>query len=133
MWPAVPVGGLDADGSALPLFDIGVGSESHTADDAAAPLSDDDFHRLFHGDSPADSDSAVLEDGFAFDVLDGGDLSAFPFDSLVDFDSEPVLPLSALDPPHGLPDETARSPAGLQPCLGASTSRCDGQGLAASG
>ncbi|PLB36034.1 transcription factor HAC1 [Aspergillus candidus] len=109
-------------GSALPLFDLGVGSGSHAADDAAAPLSDDDFHRLFHGDSPADSDPAVLEDGFAFDVLDGGDLSAFPFDSLVDFDSEPVLPLSALDPPHGLPDETARSPARLQPCLGASTS-----------
>ncbi|KAF5865847.1 transcription factor that binds to CRE motif [Aspergillus alliaceus] len=98
--------------------------------DIAAPLSDDDFNRLFHGDSSVEPDSSVLEDGFAFDVLEGGDLSAFPFDSLVNFDSEPVT-LEGIEMAHGLPDEASRKTSSVQPSLGASTSRCDGQSIAA--
>ncbi|KAJ5118497.1 Snf7 [Penicillium atrosanguineum] len=93
-------------------------------------LSDDDFRRLFHGDSPAESNPSFPEDGFAFGPLDGGDLSAFPFDSLVDFDPESVA-LEGADS-TGLPDETSHSTASVQPSLGASTSRCDGQSIAAS-
>ncbi|CAK36867.1 uncharacterized protein An01g00160 [Aspergillus niger] len=128
--PAVSVAGLEGEGSALSLFDVGSNPEPHAADDLAAPLSDDDFHRLFNVDSPVGSDSSVLEDGFAFDVLDGGDLSAFPFDSMVDFDPESVG-FEGIEPPHGLPDETSRQTSSVQPSLGASTSRCDGQGIAA--
>ena len=124
------VAGLEGAGSALPLFDLGSNSESHAANDVAAPLSDDDFHRLFHGDSSAEPDSSVLEDGFAFGVLDGGDPSAFPFDSMVNFDPESVN-LEGIESAHGLPDETSRQTPGLQPSLGASTSRCDGQSIAA--
>ncbi|KAG0158716.1 hypothetical protein PDIDSM_6235 [Penicillium digitatum] len=101
-----------------------------TANDVAAPLSDDDFRRLFHGDSPAEPNPAFPEDGFAFDVLDGGDLSAFPFDSMVDFDPESVV-LEGVQP-SDLSDETSHQTISLQPSLGASTSRCDGQSIAAS-
>lgn len=125
----------------LPLFDLAsteTKSTSSSDHDVAAPLSDDDFRRLFHGDSPAEPDSSVLEDGFAFGgVFDGGDqLAAFPFDSMVNFDPDSVLfdqqqqqKSSASD----LPDETARETASVQPSLGASPSRCDGQSIAASG
>ncbi|KAJ5514905.1 Snf7 [Penicillium fimorum] len=98
--------------------------------DLQSPLSDDDFRRLFHGDSPSESNSSFPEDGFAFDVLDGGDLSAFPFDSMVDFDPESVV-LDGVQS-SGLSDETSHQTASLQPSLGASTSRCDGQSIAAS-
>ncbi|PYI17856.1 hypothetical protein BO99DRAFT_474670 [Aspergillus violaceofuscus CBS 115571] len=98
--------------------------------DLQSPLSDDDFNRLFSGDSPAGSDSSVLEDGFAFDLLDGGDLSAFPFDSMVNFDPDSVN-FDGIDPPHGLPDEASCQTSSVQPSLGASTTRCDGQGIAA--
>ncbi|RAH40939.1 transcription factor HAC1 [Aspergillus brunneoviolaceus CBS 621.78] len=128
--PAVSVAGLEGDGSALSLFELGSNVEPHAADDLAAPLSDDDFNRLFSGDSPAGSDSSVLEDGFAFDLLDGGDLSAFPFDSMVNFDPDSVN-FDGIDPPHGLPDEASCQTSSVQPSLGASTTRCDGQGLAA--
>nr|Q4WEY8.2 RecName: Full=Transcriptional regulator of the unfolded protein response hacA; AltName: Full=BZIP transcription factor hacA [Aspergillus fumigatus Af293] len=128
--PAVSVGGLEGPGSALPLFDLGSGVEHDAANDIAAPLSDDDFHRLFNGDSSTEPDSSVIEDGFSFDILDSGDLSAFPFDSMVNFDSEPVA-LEGIEPAHGLPNETPYQTSGLQPSLGASTSRCDGQGIAA--
>ncbi|RDW83994.1 transcription factor HAC1 [Aspergillus mulundensis] len=100
--------------------------------DLQSPLSDDDFHRLFHGDSSLESDSSLLEDGFAFDVLDSGDLSAFSFDSMVDFDTEPIT-LEDLEQPNSLPDPTSCKAASLQPSHGASTSRCDGQGIAAGG
>lgn len=123
------VGGLEGSGSALPLFDLS--AEPQTANDVAAPLSDDDFRRLFHGDSPAEPNPSFPEDGFAFDVLDGGDLSAFPFDSMVDFDPESVV-LEGVQP-SGLSDETSHQTTSLQPSLGASTSRCDGQSIAASG
>lgn len=113
----------------LPLFDLNV--EPTAANDAAAPLSDDDFRRLFHGDSPSESNPSFPEDGFAFGVLDGGDLSAFPFDSLVDFDPESVA-LEGVDP-TGFSDEASHPTPSLQPSLGASTSRCDGQSIAASG
>lgn len=125
MRPAVSVAGLEGAG-ALPLFDL---SDPQPANDVAAPLSDDDFRRLFHGDSPAEPNPSFPEDGFAFDVLDGGDLSAFPFDSMVDFDPESVV----LDGVPGLSDETAHQTASVQPSHGASTSRCDGQSIAASG
>ncbi|THC97475.1 hypothetical protein EYZ11_003063 [Aspergillus tanneri] len=95
-----------------------------------SPLSDDDFHRLFHCDSSAEPDSSVLEDGFAFDILEGGDLSAFPFDSMVNFDSEPVGLESS--EPSTLSDEASRQTSSMQSSLGASTSRCDGQSIAAS-
>ncbi|KGO39151.1 Snf7 [Penicillium expansum] len=98
--------------------------------DLQSPLSDDDFRRLFHGDSPAEQNPSFPEDGFAFDVLDGGDLSAFPFDSMVDFDPESVV-LEGVQP-SGLSDETSHQTTSLQPSLGASTSRCDGQSIAAS-
>ncbi|EAU36136.1 hypothetical protein ATEG_02862 [Aspergillus terreus NIH2624] len=111
------------------LCDLQCG-ESYAADDLAAPLSDDDFRRLFHGDSPAEPDSSVIEDGVPFELFDGGDLSAFPFDSMVNFDSEPV-PLEDIESSHHLPDEGSRQTAGVQPGLGASTSRCDGQSVAA--
>ena len=128
----------------LPLFDSGSSSGDH---DVAAPLSDDDFRRLFHGDSPAEPDSSVLEDGFAFGgVFDGGDqLAAFPFDSMVNFDPDSVLfdnnnnnnghleQHQQKQQASDLSDETARETAGVQPSLGASTSRCDGQSIAASG
>jgi transcriptional activator HAC1 len=104
--------------------------EHDAANDIAAPLSDDDFHRLFNGDSSTEPDSSVIEDGFSFDILDSGDLSAFPFDSMVNFDSEPVA-LEGIEPAHGLPNETSYQTSSLQPSLGASTSRCDGQGIAA--
>ncbi|CAG8141208.1 unnamed protein product [Penicillium salamii] len=97
--------------------------------DLQSPLSDDDFRRLFHGDSPAEPNPSFPEDGFAFDVLDGGDLSAFPFDSMVDFDPESVV----LEGVTGLSDETSHQTVSLQPSHGASTSRCDGQSIAASG
>ncbi|CAG7986878.1 unnamed protein product [Penicillium nalgiovense] len=99
--------------------------------DLQSPLSDDDFRRLFHGDSPAEPNPSFPEDGFAFDVLDGGDLSAFPFDSMVDFDPESVV-LEGVQP-SGLSDETSLQTTSLQPSHGASTSRCDGQSIAASG
>ncbi|KAF3024659.1 hypothetical protein E8E15_009699 [Penicillium rubens] len=105
--------------------------ELETANDVAAPLSDDDFRRLFHGDSPAEPNPSFPEDGFAFDVLDGGDISAFPFDSMVDFDPESVV-LEGVQP-SGLSDETSLQTTSLQPSHGASTSRCDGQSIAASG
>lgn len=127
--PAVSVAGLEGAGSALPLFDLS--NEPQTANDVAAPLSDDDFRRLFHGDSPAEPNPSFPEDGFAFDVLDGGDLSAFPFDSMVDFDPESVV-LEGVQP-SGLSDETSLQTTSLQPSHGASTSRCDGQSIAASG
>jgi transcriptional activator HAC1 len=127
----VSVGGLEGDGSALSLFDLGNTIIKHeSTNDLAAPLSDDDFRRLFDSDSSLDPDSSILEDGFAFGVLDGGDLSAFSFDSMVDFDTEPVT-LEDLEQPHGLPDQTSCKIASLQPSHGASTSRCDGQGIAA--
>lgn len=129
--PAVSVAGLEGAGGALPLFDLGSGIESDAANDVAAPLSDDDFRRLFHGNSPSESNPSFPEDGFTFGPLDGGDLSAFPFDSLVDFDPESVA-LEGADS-TGLPDETSHSTASVQPSLGASTSRCDGQSIAASG
>ncbi|KAJ5430570.1 Basic leucine zipper [Penicillium cf. griseofulvum] len=112
-----------------PLFDLS--DEPQTANDVAAPLSDDDFRRLFHGDSPSEPNPSFPEDGFAFDVLDGGDLSAFPFDSMVDFDPESVV-LDGVQS-SGLSDETSHQTTSLQPSLGASTSRCDGQSIAASG
>ncbi|EIT81287.1 hypothetical protein AO1008_02939 [Aspergillus oryzae 100-8] len=117
-------------GSALPLFDLGSDLKHHSTDDVAAPLSDDDFNRLFHGDSSVEPDSSVFEDGLAFDVLEGGDLSAFPFDSMVNFDSEPVT-LEGIEMAHGLPDETTCKTSSVQPGFGASTTRCDGQGIAA--
>ena len=123
------VSGLEGAGCALTLFELS-GVEPPAAD-AAAPLSDDDFRRLFHGDSPTESNPSFPEDGFAFGVLDGGDLSAFPFDSMVDFDPESVA-LEGADP-AGLSDEHARPPSSVQPSHGASTSRCDGQSIAASG
>jgi transcriptional activator HAC1 len=128
--PAVSVGSLEGSGAALPLFDL-----THEPHDVAAPLSDDDFRRLFHGDGAAESNPSFPEDGFAFGALDATDLSSFPFDSLVDFDSEPVgsLDVSLVDHPAGLSDESACPPASVQPSLGASTSRCDGQSIAASG
>lgn len=129
--PAVSVSGLEGVGSALPLFDLGSGAESNAARDVAAPLSDDDFHRLFHGDSSAEPDSSVVEDGFAFGVFDHGDLSAFPFDSMVNFDPESVSFDDIDQQAHGLPDETSRQTPSVQPSLGASTSRCDGQSIAA--
>ncbi|QRD84349.1 transcriptional activator hacA [Aspergillus flavus] len=128
--PAVSVAGLEGDGSALPLFDLGSDLKHHSTDDVAAPLSDDDFNRLFHGDSSVEPDSSVFEDGLAFDVLEGGDLSAFPFDSMVNFDSEPVT-LEGIEMAHGLPDETTCKTSSVQPGFGASTTRCDGQGIAA--
>ncbi|KAJ6153747.1 Snf7 [Penicillium chermesinum] len=124
------VAGLEGNEGPLPLFDLGAG-EAPAATDVAAPLSDDDFRRLFHGDSPVESNPSFPEDGFTFGVLDGGDLSAFPFDSMVDFDPESVA-LEGVDP-AGLPDEASHPPASMQPSLGASTSRCDGQSIAASG
>lgn len=129
--PAVSVGGLEGDGSALSLFDLDA-SLKHEPNDAAAPLSDDDFHRLFHGDSSIKSDTSVLEDGFAFNVLDSGDLSAFSFDSMVDFDTEPVS-FEDIEQPNDLPNSTSCKTPSLQPSHGASTSRCDGQGIAAGG
>lgn len=125
------VGGLEGSGSAL-LSDLGSSLESHAASNAAAPLSDDDFRRLFHSDSSVEPDSSLVEDGLSFDILNGGDLSAFPFDSLVDFDPEPVA-LDGVDSSIGLPDEASHQATGVQPSLGASTSRCDGQSIAASG
>ncbi|KAI7969619.1 hypothetical protein EIK77_001146 [Talaromyces pinophilus] len=99
-----------------------------------APLSDDDFRRLFNSDSPSEPDSELHESGLPFDLLDGGDVSAFAFDSLVDFDPDPVVGLDGLvDSSIGLSDESAYSTSGMQPSLGASTSRCDGQSIAASG
>lgn len=126
------------DGSVkLPGFDdLQPELEPHAADGPhAAPLSDDEFRSLFRSDSPSASDLDIVESGLSVDLLSGGDLSAFAFDSLVDFDAEPVGALDAVvEPPSvGLPDENARQTAGVQPCLGASTSRCDGQGIAASG
>ncbi|KAJ5392408.1 Snf7 [Penicillium cosmopolitanum] len=104
--------------------------------DLQSPLSDDDFRRLFHGDSAAESNPSFPEDGFAFGALDGvSDLSSFPFDSLVDFDPESVGSLdgvNVVDQSTGLSDESACPPASVQPSLGASTSRCDGQSIAAS-
>jgi transcriptional activator HAC1 len=130
--PAVSVAGLEGAGSAaLPLFDLGSEIEAPAANDIAAPLSDDDFRRLFNGDSPSESNPSFPEDGFAFGVLDGGDLSAFPFDSLVDFGPESVA-LEGVDP-TSLSDEASHKTACVQPSLGASTSRCDGQSIAASG
>ncbi|KAJ5770857.1 Basic leucine zipper [Penicillium nucicola] len=99
--------------------------------DLQSPLSDDDFRRLFNGDSPAEPNPSFPEDGFAFDVLDGGDLSAFPFDSMVDFDPESVV-LEGVQS-SSVSDETSHQTTCLQPSLGASTSRCDGQSIAASG
>lgn len=125
------VGGLEGDGNTLSLFDLGTGVKDES-NDATAPLSDDDFHRLFHGDSSIKSDSSVLEDGFAFDALDSGDLSAFSFDSMVDFDTEPVS-LEDIEQPNGLPNPTSCKTPSVQPSHGASTSRCDGQGIAAGG
>ncbi|KAJ5981550.1 Basic leucine zipper [Penicillium canescens] len=123
------VGGPEGAGSALPLFDLS--EEPSTTNDVAAPLSDDDFRRLFNDDSPAEPNSSFPEDGFAFDVLDGGYLSAFPFDFMVDFDPESVV-LEGVQS-SGVSDETAHQTTCLQPSLGASTSRCDGQSIAASG
>ncbi|EAA66464.1 hypothetical protein AN9397.2 [Aspergillus nidulans FGSC A4] len=128
--PAVSVGGLEGDESALTLFDLGASIKHEPTHDLTAPLSDDDFRRLFNGDSSLESDSSLLEDGFAFDVLDSGDLSAFPFDSMVDFDTEPVT-LEDLEQTNGLSDSASCKAASLQPSHGASTSRCDGQGIAA--
>ncbi|TQB74959.1 transcription factor that binds to CRE motif [Monascus purpureus] len=91
--------------------------------DVAAPLSDDDFHRLFNSDSSTTPESSFPEDVFIFDILDG-DLPAFSFDSLVDFNPE--------EPTQCPPDEASHETSGVQPSPGASTSRCDGQGLAAS-
>lgn len=125
------VSGLEGVGSALPLFDLGSGAEPNAARDVAAPLSDDDFHRLFHGDSSAEPDSSVVEDGLAFGVFDNGDLSAFPFDSMVNFDPDSVSFDDIDQQAHGLPDETSRKTSSVQPSLGASTSRCDGQSIAA--
>jgi transcriptional activator HAC1 len=49
---------------------------------------------------------------------------------LVDFDPESVT----LDGDRPvLPDETTHPTTSMQPSLGASTSRCDGQSIAASG
>ncbi|KAJ5975157.1 Basic leucine zipper [Penicillium waksmanii] len=105
--------------------------------DLQSPLSDDDFRRLFHGDSAAESNPSFPEDGFAFGALDGvSDLSSFPFDSLVDFDPESVVTLdgvNVVDQSTGLSDEPTCPTASVQPSLGASTSRCDGQSIAASG
>ncbi|TQB75954.1 transcription factor that binds to CRE motif [Monascus purpureus] len=99
--------------------------------DLQSPLSDDDFRRLFDSDSSPMPDSSFPEDGFIFDVLDGGDLSAFSFDSLVDFDPESVA-LENRESTYCLPDEASHQTPGVQPGPGASNSRCDGQSLAAS-
>ena len=106
---------------------------SSTSGATTAPLSDDDFRRLFNSDSASESDSELHESGLPFDLLDGGDVSAFAFDSLVDFDPDPVAGLDLIDSSIGLSDESALSTSGMQPSLGASTSRCDGQSIAASG
>jgi transcriptional activator HAC1 len=100
------------------------------ANDLAAPLSDDDFRRLFNSDSPAASDSELYESGLPLDFLDGGDMPTFAFDSLVDFDPEPVHLDSSV---VGLSEESAQQTSSMQPSHGASTSRCDGQSIAASG
>lgn len=113
-----------------------VGAESSATNGAAtAPLSDDDFRRLFNSDSPSEPDTELNESGLPFDLFDGGDVSAFAFDSLVDFDPEPVVVLDEIvdSSAAGPSNETAHPTAGMQPSLGASTSRCDGQSIAASG
>jgi transcriptional activator HAC1 len=130
--PAVSIEGLEGSGAVLSFLDSQPSYESHAADDLAAPLSDDDFRRLFHSDTPVGSDHLVVEDGLTFGLLQGGDLSAFPFDSLVDFDPEPVI-LDNVDSSIGLSDEAPLQTTGMHPSLGASTSRCDGQSVAASG
>ncbi|KAF4979694.1 hypothetical protein F66182_17271, partial [Fusarium sp. NRRL 66182] len=131
--PAVSVEGFEGS-SGNPLF-VDLEQPTVAANGATtAPLSDDDFRRLFNSDSPSESDSELHESGLPFDLLDGGDVSAFAFDSLVDFDPDPVVGLDDLvDSSIGLSDESAHSTSSMQPSLGASTSRCDGQSIAASG
>ncbi|EEP77681.1 hypothetical protein UREG_02530 [Uncinocarpus reesii 1704] len=97
----------------------------------AAPLSDDDFRRLFDGDSSSEPDLSFLEDGFSFDLLPGGDLPTLAFDSMVDFDPEPGK-VENLESAIGLPGPTSHPIASVQPSFGASTERCDEQGIAAS-
>lgn len=132
MRPAVSIGGLPGPESlSLPLFEPK--SEQHdAANPDAAPLSDDDFRRLFRGDPSAESDLSLLEGGLSLDLLHGGDPATFPFDSLVDFDPEPVE-LDGLDTSISFPDSTSCKTASVQPSFGASTQRCDEQGIAAGG
>ncbi|WEW59480.1 transcription factor that binds to CRE motif [Emydomyces testavorans] len=96
----------------------------------AAPLSDDDFHRLFDGDSSAEPDLSFLEEGFSIDLLSGGDLSTLAFDSMVDFDPDSGK-VDNLKSAIGLPDPASHSATSVQPSFGASTERCDEQGIAA--
>ncbi|CRG88707.1 Transcriptional activator hacA [Talaromyces islandicus] len=119
-----------AEASDLTQHPAAVLCDLQSANDLAAPLSDDDFRRLFSSDSPAASDSELYESGLPLDFLDGGDMPTFAFDSLVDFDPEPVALDSSI---VGLSEESAQQTSGMQPSLGASTSRCDGQSIAASG
>ncbi|KAK2732958.1 hypothetical protein FQN57_002327 [Myotisia sp. PD_48] len=94
------------------------------------PLSDDDLRRLFDGDSTTEPDLSLLEGGLSFDLLSGGDLSAFAFDSMVDLDPEPVE-FEDLGSSIGFPDPTSHQTASMQPSYGASFERCDEQGIAA--
>jgi transcriptional activator HAC1 len=124
---------------------------------APPPLSDDDLSRLFDADSAPEPDLSFLEDGLPFDLLSSGrhGLSSFAVDSLVDFDPESLLDNDSNDndtsssSSHqnllhhhhnsfesaivGLPDPATHPPARVQPCFGASTERCDEQGIAAGG
>ncbi|KMU90453.1 transcriptional activator hac1 [Coccidioides immitis H538.4] len=97
---------------------------------SCSTLSDDDFRRLFDGDSSTKPDLSFLEEGFSFDLFPGGDLSTLAFDSMVDFDPDPVK-VEHLDPAIGLPDPASHPTPSVQPSFGASTKRCDEQGIAA--
>lgn len=132
MRPAVSVGGIGGSSSlSQPLFDSRSDLPPRAANRHAAPLSDDDFRRLFYGDSSNDPDLSLLEGGLSFDLLDGGDSSTFAFDSMVDFDPQPVLP-DSLDSTVGFPDPAPHEAPCVQPGFGASAQRCDEQGIAAS-
>ncbi|KAK2810502.1 hypothetical protein FQN50_002991 [Emmonsiellopsis sp. PD_5] len=105
---------------------------AHPAVHHAVPLSDDELGRLFDDYSSTEQDLSLLEGGFSFDALASGDQQPFAFDSLVDFDPDPV-DLDGLDSAVSFPDPASHTPSCVQPSFGASTSRCDEQGIAATG
>jgi len=107
-----------------------------------APLSDDEFNRIFTSTSSITSDFLLFEDGQTSpsNFNDNGGLQHFSFDSLVDFD--PPQPSVGDDhsffeqhkgePTSDLSDPLAGTALGLQPGFGASSKGCDGLGIAAS-
>lgn len=132
MRPAVSIGG--PEGSATlsePIFDSSCSIYSASSDNFPPRLSDDDLNRLFDRDPSHEPDLSFLEGGLPIDLLAGGDLSAFTFDSMVDLDPEPV-DLDGLESAISFPDSASHQASGVQPSFGASASRCDEQGIAAS-